>query len=399
MVTSTKIKDFLQSCNELTVNISNQEKPLVKLLTQYETHEAALDEIKRSRDTLRGLRKEISAIHKPLDNIDIATFFPLNLPLYSLILFAIAPSAFAKRVYIRPSEVMNEILGKLWALLSISSLFPDLELKPVPRHIFLDLYARESDIIIFTGKYENAFAIKKYCPETLLIYNGSGVNPFLLFADADIDLAVEKAVEMRCFNSGQDCAGPDAFFVPSEEADIFIDKLQKKLSDIKVGDTADPAVKVGRIIRSSYVYELQEWLEHEKKYIVYGGEIDAKKSLVYPTIVRKQINDHKAEHFHEFFAPFFYVLEYKNVQQLEKILLSKEFKERGMYVSVFGNNNSVEHKLDYVQVLKNQIVNDVEKGNLQYGGYGSHANFLLVGNKKVVQPILISRDIHQLLSR
>ncbi|CAN5179098.1 hypothetical protein BH09PAT3_BH09PAT3_2420 [soil metagenome] len=390
---------YFAQCDALADIIQSHEDELITLLCQYETYESAKDEVMRTLEALHGMRDEVGAVKEPLTGLTVSTFFPLNLPLYSLIIFGIAPSVFAKQVFIRPPEIMHGILTSLWDVLHISGLFPDISLQATPRHIFVQLYAQESDVIIFTGRYENALAIHEQCPYALLIYNGSGVNPLLLFDNADVDLAARKAVEMRCFNSGQDCAGPDAFFVPSQLADEFVDKLKTILQTIKVGDSSDPSVRVGRTMKQAYITELKQWLENEKEFMVFGGEIEERSHLVHPAIIRKKLSQLTENYaFHEFFAPYFYVIEYDNDAELEKVLLSKPFMDRGMYISVFGDNPKLEAKLTFVQLLKNVIVNDVEQGNQQYGGFGIHANFLLYGDKTVVHPILISRDIHEMLS-
>lgn len=394
---TTDLNTFYRTCKTLAQNIKNNEAQLLQLLSEYETYNAAEDEISRSIEALNGFSEEFAPIKKPLQDLTISTFFPLNLPLYSLVLFGIAPSAFSKNVFIRPPEVMHEMLTKIWDYLNIHELFPNISLKPTPRHIFMNLYASESDVIIFTGKYENALNIHEQCPQALLVYNGSGVNPFLLFDNADIELAASKAVEMRCFNSGQDCAGPDAFFVPAKLADEFVSNLETKLRDIKVGDSNDPTVNVGRTMKQTYIQEIQELLKTQGKWLVFGGDIDEKNHHVHPGIIRKNVNEHDGQ-YHEFFAPYFYVLEYDNDQDLQRALSIESFKKRGMYISVFGDNPTIESTLDFVRLLKNVIVNDVEKGNTAYGGYGSEANFLLFGNEKTVKPVLISRDMHEMLS-
>ncbi|MDB5182406.1 MAG: ALDH-like protein [Candidatus Saccharibacteria bacterium] len=370
----------------------------MSILSKYETYETANDEIDRAIATLKGLEEEFSPIKKPLDSLTISTFFPLNLPIYSLVIFGIAPSAFAKNVFIRPPEVMHEVLTELYSYLKINDLFPNISLHAVQRYIFMDLYAYESDVIIFTGKYENALDIHKKCPQALLVYNGSGINPFVVLENADIDLAVQKAVEMRCFNSGQDCAGPDAFFVPHTLSDLFVGKLQQELENIKVGSSADPKVRVSKTIKNTYIEKLKEFLTKERENLAFGGEIDYDKHLVYPSIVRKTLQEHGTESFHEFFAPVFYILEYNNTSELERTLLSQDFKDHTMYICLFGSDENLKKKLGFATVVENQIVNDVEFGNGQYGGYGSKSNFLLYGDIKIDRPMLISRDIHEILA-
>lgn len=396
--TTLEHSTFEKTCSEFAVFIKSKQSELVDLLCRYETHDAAKDEIERSIEALEHVKEELEVIENPLSDLKIATFFPLNLPLYSLTLFAIIPSIYAKSVFVRPPEVVGEILNEICKLLEIKKYFPEISLKVTPRHIFVDLYASESDVIIFTGKYENALAIQKLCPYSLLLYNGSGVNPFIIFENADIDLAAKKAVEMRCFNSGQDCAGPDAFFVHESLQSEFIDKLRFYLKDIVVGDTTDEKTDIGPTMKQSYIDELLKWIEKQPSSIVYGGKVDRENHFVYPTIATTNVRDYTDLEFHEFFAPFFYVLTYSSEEDLNKILHSPGFTERAMYASVFGDNEAVESQLTFVKILKNKIVNDVERGNEEYGGYGPKANFLLYGDQKVVQPVLVGRDIHLMLA-
>jgi aldehyde dehydrogenase (NAD+) len=394
----SKLTSFIKLSNEFADILDSRSVDIFELLKTYETYDVVQDEIARSINTLRGLESEMKNITNPKINLNISTFFPLNLPLYSLVLFGIAPSMFSNKVYIRPPEVMHEILNKLWNLLDISTYFPNIILTPSPRHIFVQLYASESDVIIFTGKYENAIDIHVKCPDALLVYNGSGINPFIVFENADINLAVDKAIEMRCFNSGQDCAGPDAFFISTKIASQFRNKLIIKLEKIKVGSSNDKEVIVGPIKKVAYINELKNWLTDHKKDMIFGGKIDVENCLVYPSIVSRKIQLKDDEKFHEFFAPYFYLLEFDNLDSLKVILHSEHFVKRSMYVSIFGENKEIEKQLTTVKILRNVIVNDVEYGNSEYGGYGQQSNFLMYGNNKDVHPILINRDVQKVLA-
>ncbi|MDZ7786505.1 MAG: aldehyde dehydrogenase family protein [Candidatus Saccharibacteria bacterium] len=397
-MSTNNLLHFYSKAEKLAELIKARETELQKLLQRYETRDAADDEIKRSIETLKGAERELSLLKKPLSNLRVSTFFPLNLPLYSLVLFGIMPSAFAQKVFIRPPEIMNDTLKQLWDLLEVSDFFPALSMKPSPRHLFIELYASDSDVVIFTGKYKNALDIHEKCPDSLLVYNGSGVNPFIVFENANVVLAAQKAVEMRCFNSGQDCAGPDAFFVHRDVSTIFINELQKNLENINVGSTEDPKTNVGPIMKNSYIQELERWIADEKPNILFGGKIDHKNKYIYPTIIKATVRENGNKDFHEFFAPFFYVVVFENEAELQEVVNKYNFNRRAMYVSYFGKNENITSNLDTVKLLHNKIVNDVEKGNEEYGGYGKEANFLLFGDTFTVQPILISRDVHKILS-
>jgi acyl-CoA reductase-like NAD-dependent aldehyde dehydrogenase len=391
--------EFIERCETLAGGIVQNRNAIMLLLTKYETHESAKDEIERSLEALRGVSDELNTIHDPEYNLTLATFFPLNLPLYSLVLFGVIPSIFSSNIYIRPPEIARAVLDELIEILNLADLFPQIKLKNVPRHVFVSLYAAESDAIVFTGKYENAIAIHKKCPLSVMLYNGSGVNPIILFDNADVELAAKKTVEMRCFNSGQDCAGPDAIFVPSKLKDEFLSMIEVHLKKIVVGQTANPEVKIGPTMKKSYIDELQIWLGQHSDDIYLKGEIDNKHHLVYPTIISKTLQSNESLDFHEFFAPIFYVIAYESEDDLLHVAELDSFRDRAMYVSVFGESDKVESQLNFVNILKNKIVNDVEKGNEEYGGYGKKANFVLYGEEKIVKPILVNRDLQFMLAR
>lgn len=389
---------FYEHVELFAERLKQDKESLAHILQEYETYETAIDEIDRSISTLLGLQREHIDIKNPRTDLLISTFFPLNLPIYSLVLFGIAPSCFAKNIFIRPPKVMEEILEKIVALLQLDLLFPNISLHPTQRHTFLELYASVSDVILFTGKYENAIAISNKCPDALMLYNGSGVNPFVLFNNANITLSAQKAVEMRCFNSGQDCAGPDAFIMPKPFFSAFQTALLKELKDIKTGDSKDKSNRISSIIKKSYIDEIKAWLATEQRHLLYGGTIEYEKCLVFPTIVAKPAHEHTEDDFHEFFAPVFYILYYDSEDELLALLKSPAFTQRAMYVSVFGDNLIAEKEiLKHARILRNTIVNDVEIGNTEYGGYGQKSNFVKFGSTIKPGPILISRELNTYL--
>ena len=73
---------------------------IVEVLTQHESYEAAIGELHSSIDALRNLHRELTHVRQGAVS-DIAVFLPINLPLYSLILFAAVPSLMADRVDVR----------------------------------------------------------------------------------------------------------------------------------------------------------------------------------------------------------------------------------------------------------------------------------------------------------
>ena len=75
-----------------------------------------------------------------------------------------------------------------------------------------------------------------------------GNAPFLVFADADVDAAVEGAVIAKMRNMGEACTAANRFHVAEKLHDEFSEKLAAKLRGMKVGRGTEDDVKVGPMI-------------------------------------------------------------------------------------------------------------------------------------------------------
>ncbi|MET0818098.1 MAG: aldehyde dehydrogenase family protein, partial [Solirubrobacteraceae bacterium] len=75
-----------------------------------------------------------------------------------------------------------------------------------------------------------------------------GNAPFLVFADADLDAAVEGALIAKMRNMGEACTAANRFHVAGSVADEFAEKLAGKLGSMKVGRGTEDDVKVGPLI-------------------------------------------------------------------------------------------------------------------------------------------------------
>lgn len=385
-------KNFIDFASKLGQKIDENRCDLISLLCKYESYETAQYEIEHSIITLKGFSKEFLDLDFSKQYYAISTFFPINLPLYSLVLFAIAPAAFTRKVYVRPPFAVFELLKEIASYIDLKSFFPNIELKPVTRREFLEECVSDSQVVIFNGRYENVQELIRQFPKKVFIYNGRGINPAVIGPRADIGLAVKKVVEMRIFNSGQDCAGIDAIFVDGGIYNKFIYALKKEILQISVGDYNEPQVRIGKIQRSEYINELEKFLSKASDSITVNGKIDKEKGIVHPHIIERDIKQH-AGHFDEFFGPIFYVLRYERNSDLIDLLNTEYYADYAMYVSVFGADKRVVEKIPNTCVLVNKVVNDIEIGNKPYGGYGSKANFVYKNNSCEIRPILISQEL------
>ena len=75
-----------------------------------------------------------------------------------------------------------------------------------------------------------------------------GNAPFLVFADADLDAAVEGAIVAKMRNNGESCVAANRFHVAAEVAGEFGRRLAERMAALKVGHGADEGTEVGPLI-------------------------------------------------------------------------------------------------------------------------------------------------------
>ena len=75
-----------------------------------------------------------------------------------------------------------------------------------------------------------------------------GKSPNIVFADADLDAAVEGTYGAVFFNQGQCCIAGARVFVEDDVHDEFVDKLLAKLRDVRLGSGIDPETTMGPLV-------------------------------------------------------------------------------------------------------------------------------------------------------
>ncbi|TIO37411.1 MAG: aldehyde dehydrogenase family protein, partial [Mesorhizobium sp.] len=63
-----------------------------------------------------------------------------------------------------------------------------------------------------------------------------GNAPFIIFDDADIDGAVDGAVQAKFRNAGQTCVSANRIYVQSSVHDEFVKKFVERIRHLSVGD-------------------------------------------------------------------------------------------------------------------------------------------------------------------
>ncbi|MGG4035508.1 aldehyde dehydrogenase [Paenibacillus cisolokensis] len=102
-------------------------------------------------------------------------------------------------------------------------------------------------LVSVTGSVRAGQAIYKSAADniTALSLELGGKAPFIVLEDADVDFAVEAAVNARFTNCGQVCICNEMVLIHDKVADEFTEKLVNRVKKLKVGDPFDPEVNMG----------------------------------------------------------------------------------------------------------------------------------------------------------
>ncbi|MGD9916627.1 MAG: aldehyde dehydrogenase family protein [Paenirhodobacter sp.] len=112
------------------------------------------------------------------------------------------------------------------------------------------LVAEKVDKIAFTGSTEVGRAIRAATAGSgkALTLELGGKSPFLVFADADLDAAVEGVVNSIWFNQGQVCCAGSRLLVAEAVAERFTALLTARMARLRIGDPLDKCTDIGAIV-------------------------------------------------------------------------------------------------------------------------------------------------------
>lgn len=116
-----------------------------------------------------------------------------------------------------------------------------------------------------------------------------GSDPFIVLADADLDLAVDFAVKARFQNNGQSCIAAKRFIIEERLYDRFVAHFAEAASRLRVGDPMNEQTQLGPCARADLRRTLHEQITQTViagARIVTGGKpIDGDGFFFEPTVV------------------------------------------------------------------------------------------------------------------
>jgi betaine-aldehyde dehydrogenase len=119
------------------------------------------------------------------------------------------------------------------------------------------------NMISFTGSTEVGKAVVGSSKSNLkkVELELGGKNPHIVFADADLEAALDAVVFGVCFNMGECCNSGSRLLVQRSIADHFINQVIETAKKIPVGDPLDEQTKIGAIIDGNQFEKILGYIE------------------------------------------------------------------------------------------------------------------------------------------
>jgi succinate-semialdehyde dehydrogenase/glutarate-semialdehyde dehydrogenase len=155
-----------------------------------------------------------------------------------------------------------------------------------------------------------------------------GNAPFLVFADADLDAAVEGAMIAKMRNGGEACTAANRFYVEQPVADEFARKLTEKMAALVVGPGTDEKTQVGPLVNEDTVAKVDGLVRgavDEGATPAIGGTRPEGKGFYYPPTVLTGVAPGSAILREEIFGPVAPIVTFTDEQDAVRMANDTEF--------------------------------------------------------------------------
>ncbi|HET6829310.1 MAG TPA: aldehyde dehydrogenase family protein [Ramlibacter sp.] len=212
--------------------------------------------------------------------------FPIAIPAWKL-----APAlAFGNAVVLKPADLVP---GSAWALADI------LQRCGLPAGVLNLVMGRGSEVgqvlledgrvnaISFTGSVATGRRIAAACAARMAKFQleMGGKNPMVVLDDADLDVAVNAAVNSGFFSTGQRCTASSRIIVTQGIHDRFVAAMAERMGKLKVDDARATGTDVGPVVDDKQLQQDLEYIgigRQEGARLLAGGEVQERSSAGAP---------------------------------------------------------------------------------------------------------------------
>ncbi|MGM5595705.1 NAD-dependent succinate-semialdehyde dehydrogenase [Corynebacterium glucuronolyticum] len=224
-----------------------------------------------------------------------------------------------------PSGVLNVVSSKSASSIS-SPLIADTRLRKVS----------------FTGSTPVGRQLMKEAADNVLRTSMElgGNAPFIVFADADLDAAVDGAIAAKMRNIGEACTAANRIIVQESVVDEFATKLTEKISALKVGPGMDESTQVGPLVEAKAVEHMEalvaDAVSRGARVLTGGKRVGERGHFFAPTVLTDVSRDARVAT-EEIFGPIAPILTFTDEDDAWELANTTEY---GLASYVFTSDTS-----------------------------------------------------------
>lgn len=252
-------------------------------------------------------------------------------------------------------------------------------------------------LISFTGETTTGSLIIKNSADTLKSTSMElgGKSPIVVFDDADFERALDAVVWGIFSFNGERCTANSRLFIQDGIKDRFIEELEKRVQNVKIGNPLDDTTEVGPLIHTEHYDKVVGYLEiaKEEGAKVYTREIPEefkKGNFVAPTMILNANNDMRVAQ-EEIFGPVLTVMTFKDEEEAVRLANDIDYGLAGyVWTNDIKRGHRVAHAIEAGMLWINaQNVRDLRtpfggSKNSGIGREGGHYAFDFYTEKKII---------------
>ncbi len=259
----------------------------------------------------------------------------------------------------------------------------------------------EISAVTFTGSTPAGRAVASqaggYLKKTVLELGGS--DPYLVLADADLELAASSCVKGRMLNGGQSCIAAKRLVVVESVRQAFEELLVEKMRDHIMGDPLSRGVTLGPLARFDLRDELHRQVEQSIESgarLLLGGAIPEGPGAFYPPTVLTGVSRGMPAYHEELFGPVACVIP---VADEEHAIATANDSSFGLGAAVFSRDGEraeqiAAHHLRAGSCFVNDFVRSDPRlpfGGVKGSGYGRELGRIGIQEFVNVKTIFVGR--------
>jgi len=183
-------------------------------------------------------------------------------------------------------------------------------------------YHPDVDKVAFTGSTEVGHLIMEASAKSNLkrvTLELGGKSPNIVFADADMDQAIEGSHFALFFNQGQCCCAGSRLFVEEKCYDEFVEKSVARAKKRTVGDPFDSNTEQGPQVDQTQFDKVMSYIESGKQegaaLLAGGGRVGDKGFFVAPTVFADVKDEMKIAQ-EEIFGPVMSIIKFRGLEEV-----------------------------------------------------------------------------------